>query len=371
MKIRVAHLLYYLAPAGKEIGIVKLLNGLDPNSFEGSLIILEKIYDDLGLDMHKTEVTVLNQPRGNDYLLPFKLAKIFKKGKYDIVHTHAWGTLVEGVLGAKLAGIPVIIHGEHGTFHRTGKRKIAQKLVFNWADRLLSVSDVLADDISKTIGIQRNKFHTIMNGVDTDRFKPDMKKRRHLRAQYALGDETILIGTVGRPTAVKNQQLMVKALPSLIKKFGDVRFMIIGMTPRNSLRGDLEFLAKELGVSDNLIFTGPQSDIPGYLNAFDIFVLPSLSEGCSNVIQEAMATALPIVASNVGGTPELLSHNQTGLLFESNNVQALEEAIVRLLNDEAFRKQLGRSARQKTEEIFSLETMISAYQDFYQSLIKK
>ncbi len=369
--IKIAHLVNYLSPAGKEVGIVKLLNAIDSTRFAPVLIVLEKVYDSLGLDLQKTRVIEIGKKEGNDFSLIGQLKRLFRQEQIDIVHTHAWGTLVEGILSARLARVPVIIHGEHGTFHRDLKRRLVQRLFFALSDQVLAVSGVLADDLSKTIGIKRSKIHTILNGVDIKRFAPSAQKRAEHRSKLGFADDQVIIGTVGRPMKVKNHQLMIRALPDLIKENPLVHFVIVGDTPKYSLREELEELAKSLKVREHVHFLGFQTDIPGLLNAFDIFVLPSLSEGCSNVLQEAMATGLPIVASRVGGNPELIDHQQNGLLFTSNSVEELVNALRWMINNPEKAKQLGQKALHKARTMFSMEKMIKDYEDVYLKWMEK
>ncbi|MHB2155312.1 glycosyltransferase [Calditrichota bacterium GD2] len=364
-KIKVAHLINYLSPAGKEVGIVKLLNGLNPDVFAPVLIVMGKVFDTMGLDVDKTKLLEIVKGEGNDFSLIFKLKDIFKEEGLDIVHTHSWGTLVEGITAAKLARVPIVIHGEHGSYHKDFKRKWVQKIMFNWADQVLSVSALLADDLSRTLGVKREKILPILNGVDTEKFKPQPEKREFYRKKLNGNADTIIIGTIGRPMKVKNHQLMIKALARLKKKNRSVKFIIIGDTPMYSLRDELEKLAQELDVLEDVLFMGYRDDIPGYLNAFDIFVLPSLSEGCSNVIQEAMATGLPIVASRVGGNPELIEHEREGLLFTSNSLEELVNAIQYLIENPQRAKQLGQNALKKARRQFALPVMIKSYEELY------
>ncbi|WP_456405975.1 glycosyltransferase [Caldithrix abyssi] len=364
-KIKVAHLINYLSPAGKEVGIVKLLNGLNPDVFAPVLIVMGKVFDTMGLDVDKTKLLEIVKGEGNDFSLIFKLKEIFKEEGLDIVHTHSWGTLVEGITAARLARVPIVIHGEHGSYHKDFKRKWVQKIMFSWSDQVLSVSALLADDLSRTLGVKREKILPILNGVDTEKFKPQPEKREFYRKKLNVNADSIIIGTIGRPMKVKNHQLMIKALARLKKKNRSVKFIIIGDTPKYSLREELEKLARELRVLEDVLFLGYRDDIPGYLNAFDIFVLPSLSEGCSNVIQEAMATGLPIVASRVGGNPELIEHEREGLLFTSNSLEELVTAIQYLIENPQRAKQLGQNALKKARRQFALPVMIKSYEELY------
>ncbi|RMH64514.1 MAG: glycosyltransferase [Calditrichaeota bacterium] len=325
--IHVAHIINKLYYAGKEVGIVKLLNGLNENYFHGLLIVMDPITEIVGLNTEKVELISLNKNPGNDLRIPFKLARIFKDKKVDIVHTHAWGTLVEGMIGAKMARVPVVIHGEHGTFHKTGKRRLVQNFLWKKADRLLSVSDVLARNLEQHIGLRKNSFETILNGVDTQRFRPDPVARLAVRKEWAIPKNRVVIGSVGRLAPVKNYPLLIEAAHLVIKKGYTPTFVIVGNNTDAMVKKDLIHQVASLGLKEHVRFVDKRGDIQRVMNAFDVFALTSFSEGCSNVIQEAMATGLPVVASRVGGNPELIRDGETGMLFTSNNKYELFDRL--------------------------------------------
>lgn len=369
-QIRIAHLINFLSPAGKEMGIVKLLNGMDAGRFKGYLVVLDKVWDTLSLDTSKSELIAINKKRGNDFGLPWRLAKILKKEKIDIVHTHSWGTLVEGVLAAKIAKCPLVIHGEHGTFFTSGKRKLAQKIFWNWSDGLLSVSGILARKLEKGIGMPEGTFHSILNGVDMAKFKPDSKARERIRKEFAIAENTVVIGTVGRTMKVKNHPLMIRTAKVLKEKGLSFKMLLIGDSPMHNDRDALLALIKELDVAEYIEMPGKRTDIPDVLNAFDIFLLPSFSEGCSNVIQEAMACGVPVVATDVGGNPELVTDGRTGYLFPSDDEKSCAEKLEKLILDDDKRAQFGQASLKDARERFSLDVMIRNYQDFYIQSLK-
>ncbi|RMH60195.1 MAG: glycosyltransferase [Calditrichaeota bacterium] len=369
--IRVAHLINHLSHAGKEMGIVKLLNRMNPEKFKGYLIVFDKVWDTLILDTQKSELIAINKKKGNDPLLPFKVARILRKHKIDVLHTHSWGTLVEGIVAGKLARVPVIIHGEHGTFHKTGKRRTVQNIFWKKADHLLSVSAILARNLERTIGLPENAFDTIMNGVDTDRFKPDEQSRAEVRAELGLADDDVLIGTVGRTIKVKNHPLMIEAGRLLKEKKLPFKMVIVGDSPMYNIREELERRIKDYQLEDRVFFTGNRDDVNRVMNAFDIFVLPSLSEGCSNVIQEAMATGLPVIASRVGGNPELVQEDENGYMFINDDAADFAEKLEILITDASRRKAFGKRSRQKALDRFSLEGMVHAYESYYEKALNK
>jgi len=367
-KIRVAHLVNYLGPAGKETGIVKLLNAMDGERYAPYLVVFDKVFDALTLDKDKTVLHALNKKPGNDPSLIYKLARYFREHKIDIMHTHSWGTLVEGVLAARLARVPKIIHGEHGTFPKGFPHRAIQNLFFRRCDQVLSVSGELADTLARVTGYPRARIKTIYNGVDTSVFNTEQALRVKYRKENLDNPDTFWIGTVGRTVKVKNQQLLVRAAQQLKKEKRSFLITIVGDSRLNSLRPQLEKLANDLDVKEHIQFTGIRKDIAGFLNGFDVFALPSLSEGCSNVIQEAMTCGLPVVASRVGGNPELVNHEQNGILFESDNVEQLSAALGRLMDEPELRKKMSNAAATRAAGHFSLEIMKENYQDVYEKV---
>jgi len=304
-KIRIAHLVNDISPAGKEIGILKLLEHINKTKFEIITVVFNRVetYNTLNLDDH--HLIPLNNKIGNNPRLPFKLAKIFRHYHFDIVHTHAWGTLVEGSIGAKLSKIPIIIHGEHGTFPTRPIHLLFQRYFWGRADRVLSVSDKLRQQLSEVVGFPKEKINVILNGVDQKKFFLSVELRKKFRNDYNFNGTDFLIGTVGRLKEVKNQTMLIRAMALLRDRGEKLKAVIVGDGDKEE---ELLKLTDELNLSDHVLFTGFISDVNQVYNGFDLFVLTSLSEGCSNVIQEAMMVGKPVIATNVGGNPELVDH---------------------------------------------------------------
>jgi glycosyltransferase involved in cell wall biosynthesis len=362
-KIRVAHLINFLVPAGKEMGITKLLTHMDNSLFDNILVVFSTARYNLDpKEFNHLNIVYLNKKDGNDISLPFRLASFFHKWKPDIVHTHSWGTLIEGIIGAKLGRVPLIIHGEHGTFPETAPHRYFQKIFWNMSDVVLSVSGILKEKLSKTVNFSPEKIHVILNGVDTGKFYPSKELREEFRSRYDFPPDSFVVGTVGRLNPVKNYQMLIKAASEVIQKGEIIEVVFVGDGEK---REELESLAKELNIQKHIHFMGYQKEINLFLNGMDTFALTSVSEGCSNVIQEALFTGTPVVATNVGGNPELVKPDLNGYLVESNDFKMLAEKILLLKKQPELRKHLAENALTFAKENFSLKGMVDQYSELY------
>lgn len=361
-KIRIAHIVGEITPAGKEMGIVKLVRNLDKERFQCLIIALNEIRTFGMMDLDHLNIVSLNKRPGNDWRLPLKLYRTLRQHQIDVVHTHSWGTLVEGILGAKLAGTPVIIHGEHGSFPKRWYHKRIQGAMWRSSDKLLSVSGELKKRLSETIGFPLNQIDVILNGVNEEKFFPSDSLREEFRKEFNFSREDFIVGNVGRFSAVKNHRMLLLAAAELIKGGETVR---IALVSRGRKEQELRALSHSLGIAEFTHFLGFQSNINLILNGFDILALTSRSEGCSNVIQEAMFCQKPIIATNVGGNPELIANNHSGLLVEDNNYRELAEKIHYLKQHPNIREMLGRNARSAALEKFTLKKMVESYENLY------
>ena len=365
-RIKIAHTTGWLHFGGKENGIVNLVNSLDPDVFEnyiftfvGDGAFTERI------DPRCCRVVELGDKLGGDYRLYFKLARQFRKHGIHIAHTHSWSTLLEGVIGAKMAFVPIIIHGEHGTIKADSKAHIyVQRFVWGLADRVLSVSHVLREQLCRTIGFPVERIHVIANGVDLSGFQPSQESIDY-RAKLGVPADARVFGTVGRMVPVKAHPVLLDACRQVFREIPQAYMLIAGEGP---LRGDLDRIVKEYGIVDRVKFLGWQPDVQSVLQALDLFVLSSHSEGMSNTILEAMASGLPVVATAVGGNGELVNDGDTGLLVPPDDPPALARAITALLRDPESRSSMGLRSRQRVLQDFSLETMASNYARHYVEL---
>jgi len=362
-KIRVAHVSASLHYGGKENGVVNLVNRLDPAIFENYIFT----YVRGGalarrVDPERCRVVELGDKLGGDYRLYFKLAREFRRHRIHIAHTHSWATVMEGIVGARLARVPIVIHGEHGTMKTATKLHIQiQRLLWRTADQMLSVSNVLRENLHRRFDFPRDKIRVVANGVDLARFTLASQGRDY-KTRLGLPANALTFGAVGRVVPVKAYPIFLQAAKLVFNEIPHAHLVIVGDGPQLE---ELVRLADEQQIANRVHFLGARKDVPEILRGLDVFVLSSESEGLSNTILEAMASDRPVIATAVGGNPELVVDGETGLLVPPNDPPAMAAAILKLLRDPESRRQMGGRGRQRVEEKFSLDVMVRNYANVY------
>ncbi|MEW6620697.1 MAG: GT4 family glycosyltransferase PelF [bacterium] len=370
-KINVMHLVYSLTRGGMETGLVARVNKHNQDLFNPALCsfttggaLKELVKDGI-------EIVELKKKKGNDWTLPLKLMGLFKKKNIQIVYTHNWGTLCEGVIGARLAGVPIVIHQEHGTVIDVVKSKKirfwAQRFIFNFVDQITTVSESLRKLMIDSLGINEKKIITILNGVDLDRFKNNINKNEE-RKKLGLSVDEPVIGTIGRFVPVKDHKTLLFSMLDIKNEVPGIKLLLIGDGP---LKNELEALVKKLGLSENVLMPGERGDIPQLLKTMDVFILPSLFEAMSRTILEAFASEIPVVTTNVGGNPEVITHNLNGLLVPPQNPKALAGAIISLLKDKNKAFRFGVAGKKLVEEKFSLQRMVEDDEKLFKYHLKR
>jgi sugar transferase (PEP-CTERM/EpsH1 system associated) len=298
-----------------------------------------------------------------------RMALLFRSLRPDIVHSRNW-SCVDAIIGARLAGVPIVIHSEHGREAsdpegRDRVRRIGRRVLAPMVNQFVTVSQDLARWLIEDVGVPRRKVLSICNGVDTRRFAP--VGRQAARAALGLGPEQVVVGTVGRLDPVKDHVGLLKAF-SQLPHDSPTLLLIVGDGP---CRKDLEAAVDALGLRQRVWLLGERNDVPALLSAMDVFVLCSVGEGISNTILEAMATGLPVVATRVGGNPELVTDGRTGFLVDARSPAALATSLRRYLDEPALLAQHGRAARDHAEAEFSLERMVAGYERLYGHLLDR
>jgi glycosyltransferase involved in cell wall biosynthesis len=222
----------------------------------------------------------------------------------------------------------------------------------------------MADWLRNVIGIPADRILQIYNGIDGRRFAPG-----ETEPEVGSRPGKFIIGTVGRLDPIKNHKSLMRALKELIARqpVGRARMIELVIVGDGPLSKDLKDYALELGVADCVRFAGPSDNVPAQMRSFDVFVLPSMNEGISNTILEAMASGLPVLATRVGGNPELVLEDQTGTLVPSGDDGALTSALEEYLRDEGLRKKHGTAGRRRALDSFSLNSMVTRYCQLYRA----
>lgn len=370
-KIKILHILHSFNMGGLENGVVNLLNNSDHDMFEHEICCVTKSGNAALRLKNRIPIYEMYKHEGNDWRLIPKLAKLMKNRKPDIVHTRNWGT-VDGIVAAKLAGIRAVVHGEHGwnmddPRGQNIKRRMLRKLLSGTVDHFLAVSENIKNWMIDSVGIKSRKISKILNGVDTNKFCADNKGVD--RNKLGFANNAVIIGTVGRLDPIKDQQLLLNAFAKLNHEQENLCLIFIGDGPE---RKRLESIKRTFPCRDHIFFLGERHDIHEVLPMFDIFVLPSKNEGISNTILEAMATGLPVIATDVGGNPELVQHAHTGLLIPPIDCDALVDAMNFYIEQAPhMRKIHGQNARDRAVRDFSLDSMVKQYETLYKTLYFK
>ncbi len=296
------------------------------------------------------------------------LVRLIRQRRVTILHTHEFFMNTVGLAASWLTGIPLVatVHGKNYYSERF-RRRLAYRLVGKFAGQMVAVSDDVRDFLGQQVGIPKRRIRVVSNGVPVDEKSSD-ERLETLRESLGLNGHIRVIGTVGSLYPVKGHKFLIDAAVHVIRRCPDVTFLIVG---RGRLREELETQARSLGVDPYIRFLGHRDDVRDLLGLFDVFVLPSLSEGMPLALLEAMAASVPPVATRVGGVSEVVDEGKSGLLVPTTSAQALANGILILLEDPIRAKEMGNCARETVVNRFSLPQMIEAYQEIYAGLLRQ
>ncbi|MGR9053107.1 MAG: TIGR03088 family PEP-CTERM/XrtA system glycosyltransferase [Gammaproteobacteria bacterium] len=372
----IVHVIYNFGVGGLENGLVNLINRM-PNDYRHAVICLKQSSDFSKRLQKDVPIYELNKKEGQDWRSFVEMYRLLKRLKPDIVHTRNLAA-IEYQIPALLAGVRYRIHGEHGwdTFDPDGENKKYQMLrrfMSLIIDCFVPLSQHLQNYLLDKVKISSHKISRICNGVDTEKFRPRTSEESLVEdSPFVRGGNLVFIGTVGRMHGVKDQVTLVEAFIELLTQnpsLSDfVRLVLIGDGP---LKEQCSQLLSKHGLDKYVWLPGERNDIADIMRMFDIFVLPSQSEGISNTILEAMASGLPVVATRVGGNPELVEHGQTGFLVEKQNPQKMAEYLLNYIEKPLLRRQHGNNARNRVLAECSMDAMVAKYKAVYDSGIKK
>lgn len=367
----VLHVVYRFDTGGLENGVVNLINHMPPDAYRHAVLALTEVTDfSHRIARDDVELFALNKPAGHGVWLYPRLYHLFKRLRPAIVHSRNLAAL-EVQVPAWAAGVPVRIHGEHGRdmgdldgsnlkFQRV--RRLYRPFVHHYVALSADLSSYLQD----AAHVPATQITQACNGVDTNRFFPSSNGPEHLTDCPFDPAQHWLVGTVGRMSTVKDQLMLAQAFVLALRQAPALRERLrLVMVGEGPLRAQAQALLTEAGVADLAWLPGERSDVPQVMRALHCFALPSLAEGISNTILEAMASALPVLATDVGGNGELLLPEQTGLLVPAAEAEAMAQALLILALEPERARKMGLQGKARVDAKFSLPAMIRTYQNLY------
>ncbi len=371
VRLRVLQVVNSLGVGGTEYGVLKIMTHLNGAMFEQRICAMRGVDQALPeLPALAGGVFVAGEKNGKWQFPLFRLARIMRAFRPHIVHSRNWGA-VEAIPAARLAGVPVAIHSEHGyelemLSGLPARHRVLRRGLYALADAVFAVTRELRDFHARQAWVSPDKIRVLYNGVDTQRFSPRADVRRRLRKERGIPAGSFLIGSVGRMVPIKDYGTLLRAAEILIRGGLDVRVLLVGSGAE--LAGLQRYAGGSTELAGRVWFTGAVHNVPELLNAMDAYVLPSICEGMSNTLLEAMASGLPVVATRVGGNPEVVEENRAGRLFSPRDADGLARCLLPLVRNKELRNGLGAAARRRAVERFSLERMLQEYQNLYWEL---
>lgn len=369
MRIKIAYVINNLNIGGAEKLLLSTVLKINKDRFDVTVLsMLEG--EDLLPDFNNAgiEVVAIGMNNKRDISGFVKLYKFFKINHVNIVHTHLLEADIFGRYAALLAGVPVILSTEHSVEPwkirpknlKTHLRLLLDRWIIKHTTGIISISDKIKELLIIYLKIEETKIFVIKNGID-------------LTKTYHTGKNTksnwpLVVGSVGRLVEAKGYKYLLHAFKKINMLYPETKLMIAGDGP---LKSDLTNLSASLNITQHVTFTGMLNNIPEFLEKIDIFVLSSIQEGLPIALLEAMAAHKAIIATNIGGIPEVIQHRKDGLLIEPANVIDLENAILKLITNDKKRDSFAHNAREKVVNNFNLNKTVNDLEALYINLTSR
>lgn len=365
--LHVTHAVLSLDCGGLERIVVDLVRAGAELDQRSSIICLERTgtlasqAEDLG-----ARVVCLDKRPGLRLGLVRALKTVLRELNPDVLHTHQVTPLFYAGPAAKAVGVPLVVHTEHGRHYTDNKRaRWLGWVAGKFAAKFFCVTAKIAEEVLAFGVAPRRKIQVVTNGIATHRFR-EGQHRTETRRALGIAPDAPVIGTTGRLDEIKRQDVLIRAFAQVQARLPTAELLLVGDGP---LKCDLMGLAESLGIKERVHFAGYQSEPERYYQAMDLFAITSRSEGMPLAVLEAWAAGLPVIASKVGGLPDLIEEGRTGMFFPSGDETALALALTRVLADKDLARRMGEAGGQLVENRFSLEHMARAYQGHYLELL--
>lgn len=361
-KLNILHLVISLETGGLERFVLDLIEANAPHS--NQVIVCLEGPGTLAKNC-SAEIVALHMPPGMHLSFAWQISKIVQERQVDLIHTHNEKAQFYGGIAGWLAKVP-ILHTKHGRNNLDWRTVLRNNISSRFCTNIVAVSHDAARECTDDEKIPVNKVTTILNGVDTVRYSPGVDQQA-AKARLGIDSQTLVVGIVARLAPVKDHATLLKACKILVESGCQFRLLVVGDGP---LRQQLHEFVDVLGIGEQVIFTGMREDIPDLMQAMDVFVLSSVSEGISLTLLEAMACCLPVVATAVGGNPEVVVEGTTGFLAKSGSPEDIAAKLTQVLSTKELRKSMGAAGRSRVLEKFSLNTSAQAYLNLYRTIVR-
>ena len=353
-----------LSIGGLQQVVVNICRCLDRQKFDVMVLCLNAL-GEFAEHVERLGIRVVLLPQresGPDYLSFFKVAKLVREERIEIIHTHNTQALIDGAIAGLLAGVKRVVHTDHARHFPDKKRyMMAERILSHFVYKIVGVSDHTCKNLIRYEKISPKKIVMIPNGINGDKFNKNIDKLTKLR-EIGIENNGPIIGLGVRLVQQKGITFLLQAMPAIIKRFPAITLLIAGDGPlRNSLKEE----SVQLGVCKNVVFLGARLDMPEILKVLDLYVLPSLWEGLPMVILEAMAAERPVVATDVGGNSTAIKNGETGRLVAAEKPDKLANAIIDLLEKPHLKEAFARKGKKLFEEMFTAEKMTKKYELLY------
>lgn len=391
-KIKTIHIITRLDKGGSAENTLLTVGGLDKKMYDVILVKGLSIESNMAEDeakaveesVRETEregVRVITVPclvrrihTFYDLKAFFALIKIMRHEHPNIVHTHTSKAGILGRWAAFLARVPIIIHTPHGHvfWGYLGRCKasfyiILERLTACITDKIIALTQQEKKDHLHFLIASEDKFSVVHSGINLDRFSNLSVNSADMKRKLGISKGNLVVGTAGRLTHVKGHRYLIEAAGEIVDVRPDTTFVFLG---DGKLLNELKNMASRLGIEENVKFLGWRPDVAEIISTFDIFVLPSLNEGMGRVLIEAMALGKPIVASDVGGIPDLVVDSKNGYLVPVGDVEALVARIRELLDDSGKREKMGKNGKSRSVN-YSSDLMVKKIDRLYQAALQQ
>lgn len=369
--LRVMQLVLSLVIGGTEKLVYDIVQRVDKSAVSPVICCLDSL-GHFGEELQKKgyRIYVLNRNPGIDWNLIGRLKAIIRKENIDVIHAHQYTPYFYGVMTLLYNRFdisfktPKLVFTEHGRFYpdrKKIKRMLANPVLSLFTDEIVTISESTKSSLVKYENFPASRIKVVYNGIELNQFSqkinPFTKKQ-----SLGLSPDTNIIGIVARLDPIKNHAMLLQAFKQVLEQIPKTYLLIVGDGPEEPR---LKTLAGSIGVVDKTVFLGARRDVSELLHIFDVFALSSFSEGTSVTLLEAMGASIPIVATRVGGNPEVVSDKESGYLVSNDNDQEMAKMLIKLLQDKDLRQKMGQVGQQRAYTMFSLDKMVNAYTNLY------